>query len=129
MASSTTSCIQHALLFPAQTSFLPDCATELQYCSIFRLWVRARYAWGRKLLADGTAAAQIPVNGYPYRPIPPHLGGQSAPFDPFGPHGKYPLVHYYPTREIAHQWMEWKALERERLGVPPRADPMPWLWP
>ena len=85
-----------------------------------------RYAWGRKLLSDGTSAPHIPVREPAYCPIPPHLGGQIPPHDPFGPHGKYPLAHYYPTAEIARQWMEWRAMERARLGREPRPDPVPW---
>ena len=102
----------------------PDLDTELQCCNSVCLWLPSRYAWGRKLLADGTAAPHIPVKGLAYRPIPPHLGGQTPPFDPFGPYGKYPLAHYYPTAERARQWMEWRALERARLGCEPW--PNPW---
>jgi hypothetical protein len=131
MTCSTTRYIQHPFVVLPCLNFLPDldCDTELQHCGIFCLWVHARYAWGRRLLADGTAAPYISVERLPYRPIPPHLGGQAPPHDPFGPYGKYPLMHYYPTPELARQWMEWQALERERLGVSPRPDPVPWLWP
>ena len=129
MISSTTPCVQLPFIVPLYSDFLPDCDAELQYCGIFCLWNPARYTWGRKLLADGTAAPHIPVKGLPYRPIPPHLGGQYPPCDPFGPYGKYPLAHYYPTAEIAHQWMEWNAMERRRLGFPARPAPVPWLWP
>lgn len=106
-----------------------DIPTELQYCGMICLWLRGRYAWGRKLLGDGRAAEHIPVKGLKYRPIAPHLGGQRPPCDPFGPYGKYPLAHYYPTAERASQWMEWHALERERLGRDPRPKPLAWLWP
>ena len=82
--------------------------------------------WGRKLLSDGTAAQHIPMQGITYSPIPPHLGGQTPPLDPFGPHGKYPLAHYYPTAESARQWMEWKAMERARLGHEARPEPGTW---
>jgi len=99
---------------------------ELQSHDTVCLWIDWRYAWGRKLLADGTAAPHIPVQGLPYRPIPPHLGGQTPPCDPLEPYGKYPLAHYYPTAERARQWMEWKAMERARSGREPRPDPVPW---
>jgi len=99
---------------------------ELQSCDVVSLWLVYRHVWGRKLLADGTSAPHIPVQGLPYRPIPPHVGGETPPHDPFGPHGKYPIVHYYPTAERAHQWMEWKAMERARLGREPRPDVAPW---
>ena len=98
--------------------------TEFQSGDV-NLWVISRYVWGRKMLADGTPASHIPVRGLPYRPIPPHLGGQTPPHDPFGSYGKYPLAHYYPTPERARQWMEWKAMERTRLGLAPRPEPAP----
>ena len=106
--------------------FQADLDTELQSCETVSLWIPSRYAWGRKLLADGTAAPHIPVKGLTYRPIPPHLGGQSPPYDPPEPYGKYPLAHYYPTAERARQWMEWKAMERVRLGYEPLPEPTPW---
>lgn len=90
------------------------------------LWIRYRYAWGRKLQADGTAAPYIPVEGLTYRPVPPHLGGRTPPLDPFGPCGKYPQVHYYPTAVDAHQWAEWRAMERVQLGIKPWPDRSPW---
>jgi hypothetical protein len=100
--------------------------TELENCDVVSLWVILRYAWGRKLLADGTSAPHIPVQGLAYRPIPPHLGGQTPPHDPLGPYGKYPIAHYYPTAERARQWMEWKAMERARLGHEPRPGSVSW---
>ena len=103
---------------------VPD--TEFQRNDVGNSWVISQYTWGRKLLADGTAAPYIPVQGLPYRPIPPHLGGQTPPHDPFGPYGKYPLAHYYPTAERARQWMEWRAMERTRLGLDTRPDPVPF---
>ena len=103
---------------------VPD--TEIQSNDVGNIWVTSRYTWGRKLLADGTSTPYIPVQGLPYRPIPPHLGGQTPPHDPFGPYGKYPLAHYYPTAERARQWMEWRAMERARLGLEPRPDPTPF---
>jgi hypothetical protein len=129
--SSSPPCIQHPYVIHPCSEFLLDLTwdTELEYCSIVCLWVRARYGWGRKLLADGTAAPHIPVVGLPYRPLPPHLGGERPPCDPFGPHGKYPLAHYYPTPEVTHQWMEWRDLERDRLGIPRRPKAAPWIWP
>jgi len=100
--------------------------TELQSCEVVSLWTMFRCAWGRKLLANGTTTPHIPLQGLAYQPIPPHRGGQTPPHDPFGPYGKYPLAHYYPTAERARQWMEWKAMERARLGHEPWHDPVPW---
>jgi len=100
--------------------------TELQNCDTVSLWTMFRYAWGRKLLSDGTSSPHIPVREPAYSPIPPHLGGQTPPHDPLGPHGKYPLAHYYLTAESARQWMEWRAMERARSGREPRPDPVPW---
>ena len=99
---------------------------ELQNCDVVSLWTVFRYAWSRKLLADGTPAPNVPVQGLPYRPIPPHLGGQTPPYDPDGPYGKYPLAHYYPNAESALQWIEWRALERAQLGHEPWPHPVPW---
>lgn len=105
---------------------MSDLDAELQACDTVNIWDISRYAWGRKLLADGTAAPHIPVQGLAYRPVPPHLGGETPPHDPLGSYGKYPLAHYYPTAERARQWMEWKAMERIRLGREPRPNPVPW---
>ena len=99
---------------------------ELQNCDVVNLWMASRYAWSRKLLADGISVSHIPVQGLPYRPIPPHLGGQTPPYDPAGPYGKYPLAHYYPTAESARQWMEWKAMERAQFTPEPWPHPVPW---
>lgn len=108
-----------------KADYLPLCV-ELQNCSIPSVWVRFRYAWGHKMQGDGTVIPSIPVEGLTYQPIPPHLGGQAAPFDAFGQHGKYPQVHYYPTAERAYQWAEWRAMERARLGIEPWPERCPW---
>jgi len=100
--------------------------TESQNCEVVSVWTMARYAWGRKLLSDGTSSPHIPVPEPVYSPVPPHLGGQTPPHDPSGPYGKYPLAHYYPTAESARQWMEWRAMERARLGYEPWPHVVPW---
>jgi hypothetical protein len=123
-ARNTTPCyFPHSSFRPVLTT--SNCHSEMQSSSNSGVWHRFRFAWARKLLADGTAAPHIPVEGLAYRPIPPHLGGETPPCDPFGPYGKYPMVHYYPTAERAHQWMEWRSRQRALVGSEPRA-PVSW---
>jgi hypothetical protein len=128
---STRYVTRHSFVTATCPHFLPKLTkshlcVDLQHCGNSSVWVRFRYAWGQKLYADGTAAPHIPVQGLAYRPIPPHLGGQTPPLDPFGPYGKYPQVHYYPTAECARQWVDWRAMERARLEFEPRPDRAPW---